>query len=129
MGPLAILAAVGATGLGMHLIWKDAREAKRRRETPCDFSEGVSEEDLKNIAQEARRGIKRIVSIDVDGPVVQGVVRSQSGISTWSFSIDFNDWGHITGRYWISSENSDSAIPKAIAGRIEDAISRRRLEV
>ena len=36
--------------------------------------------------------------------------------------IDFNDYGHITGRYWIVSENEDSNIPYYIAYNIKSVI-------
>jgi len=60
----------------------------------------------------------------VSGPFICGEVESQSGISTWKFTVDFNDYGKITGRYWIKSENKDSTIPN----RIGDMISNQLLQ-
>ena len=48
---------------------------------------------------------------------------SQSGISEWDFELDFNDYGKITGTYWISSDNYDSMIPETLGNLIQKAIS------
>ncbi len=63
-----------------------------------------------------------------DGPVVYGIVESQSGLSEWSFTIDFNDYGHITGEYWITTDNDDSIIPERVAGRIREAILNIKID-
>lgn len=125
MGLLTNLAMMGVLGFGLSRIRKDWK----RSNTPCDLSEGITEDDLLRMAKRAKRGIKRLVSVDVNGPMVYGTVRSQSGVSEWDFSVDFNDWGHITGSYWINSENDDSGIPKLVAERISDAISDRLAEI
>lgn len=82
----------------------------------------ISEGDFEKLAKRAGKEIRRVKSITTDSPYIHGVVRSQSGISDWNFSIDFNDYGHLTGNYWINTENSDSSIPKAIANNISSAI-------
>ena len=60
--------------------------------------------------------------LKVDEMVVIGTVHSQSGITDWNFKIDFSDYGHLTGKFWMSTDNDDSEIPRTIAGRISDAI-------
>lgn len=93
------------------------------RKVPCSFNGGISEEDLYYFAQEAISNYtKREVEIKVNGPIVTGVVRSQSGQTVWLFSVDFNDYGRITGKFWIYSENSDSSIPYHVATNIEKQI-------
>lgn len=79
------------------------------------FNDGISKVTFENSAYKAAKTIKRVTNISVDGPMVYGTVISQSGISTWDFEIDFNDYGHITGRYWINSNNNDSNIPNRVA--------------
>lgn len=51
------------------------------------------------------------------------MVLSQSGISEWEFELDFNDYGKITGSYWIYSDNYDSMIPKALGNSIQEEIN------
>lgn len=63
-----------------------------------------------------------MTNLNIEGPIVYGTVRSQSGISDWSFTIDFNDFGRITGSYWLSSDNRDSEIPSTIAKRMKSDI-------
>lgn len=122
MGRLFNLLAVGLVGLGVSKLIKNNVEAReeeqRRRNSPCHFNDGISENDFRDIAMKAKKKIRRIKEYSVDGPIVRGTVRSNSGISSWDFRIDFNDYGHITGKYWLTSENYDSGIPTAIADNI-----------
>jgi hypothetical protein len=39
-------------------------------------------------------------------------VGSISGLSTWEAEIGFNHYGHLTGAYWLDTENTDSLIPE-----------------
>ena len=87
-----------------------------------NFEDGISEEKFTEIAKKQQDKIKRLIEVTVKGPVVHGVVESQSGISDWLFKVDFNDYGHITGSYWIYSDNNDSSIPKRVAENISDEI-------
>lgn len=120
---------VGLIGAGIAAIRRDAKlnkeaaeEEERRKNTPCDFVDGISQTDFDQMALSSCKHIKRLTDVYTDGPIVYGTVRSQSGISSWSFKIDFNDYGHITGQYWIASDNNDSDIPSAIAKRISSSI-------
>lgn len=98
------------------------REASRIA-TPCEFSDGITQEEFIKYANEAVDQIdEREIEIKVSGPIVCGVVRSIKGSTVWFFEVDFNDFGHITGRYWISSENNDSSVPYRIASLIEKQI-------
>ena len=53
-------------------------------------------------------------------------VKSMSGISIWSATVDFNDFGHLTGWYKAWSENDDSRIPDAFAREVNELISECR---
>ena len=61
--------------------------------------------------------------VAVDGPIVYGMVQSQSGISDWYFMLDFNDYGHITGTFRCTSDNEDSNIPTRLGSLIQDEIN------
>ena len=101
---------------------KADEEEDKRKQTSCNFSDGISEKDFKWIVAKSGKNIKRLTDLTTAGPVVFGTVWAQSGISKWNFTIDFNDYGHLTGKYWISSNNSDSDIPSVLAKRIKDGI-------
>lgn len=104
---------------------RDKREEnRRRRNTPCSFDDGISFDDFEDIAYEAARKFKRITGIKVDGPVIYCDVRSQSGLSTWEFHVDFNDWGHITGAYWWGQDNKDSDIPEYYGDMVQELIHK-----
>ncbi len=98
------------------------KEEEKRKQSSCNFSDGISEKDFKWIVSRSGNNIKRLAELSTDGPIVYGTVWAQSGISKWTFTIDFNDYGKITGKYWISSNNSDSDIPGALAKRIQNSI-------
>ena len=90
---------------------KAEEQEKLRRETPCEFNDGFTEEEFEETVQYCAKKIRRIKSCTVDGLNVVCRVTSQSGISDWSFGLDFRDFGHFTGRCWKWSENFDSSIP------------------
>lgn len=95
---------------------------EERRATPPSYDDGVSEEEFEQIVLKAKKGIPRIKTTTVKGFVVDIEVKSQSGISIWEATIDFNDFGHLTGWYKIWSENDDSNIPKAFARDVIEGI-------
>lgn len=124
------LLLTGLFGWGIHAARKDSQknaeikaEEARRRNTPCHFIDGISQDEFAQIARKAAKRIKRVISIDINGPFITGIACSQSGITTWSFTLDFNDYGHITGSYWHTAENVSSNIPNALGNSIQSAIN------
>ena len=81
----------------------------------CNFKDGISKKQFENMVRQAYKSTKRLTALYNKGTVVYGTVKSQSGLTEWHFSIDFNDCGYITGQYWINSDNDDSDIPEKIA--------------
>jgi len=111
-------------------ISRYAEEQRRLREleaqriaTPPDYSDGISELEFQGIVDKAGKSIPRIKDTSIDGFVVRILVKSQSGISIWSATVDFNDFGKLTGWYKIRSENSDSNIPEAFAREVNDGVN------
>ena len=94
----------------------------KRKNTPCHFEDGISKKQFKIIVKEVCKNIERLTVLKVDGTIIYGTVQSCSGITEWNFSIDFNDYGHITGQYWINSDNDDSVIPETIAQKVSSNI-------
>lgn len=95
---------------------------EERRATPPSYDDGVSEKEFEQIVLKAKKGIPRIKSATISGLVVSIEVKSQSGISIWDATIDFNDFGHLTGWHKIWSENDDSNIPEAFARDVVEGI-------
>ena len=124
---IGLLGAVGISLLAKGI--KDCNEKERerarreeeRKNTPCYFNDGISYAEFVSIVERIAKPIKRL-KISIEGPIVYGTVRSQSGISTWRFVLDFNDWGHITGVYRSSKENTDSDIPDRVGEQIKKEI-------
>lgn len=105
----------------------------KRKNTVCYFDERISFEDFKNIAVKVAKPIKRLY-VSVDHHLVRGHVKTVSGIDSWEFELDFNDFGKITGSFWWSfCENMDSNIPdnyaKNLRLEIQDFISYKEKNV
>ena len=105
--------------------YQEKKEEERRRRFICHFCDGISWEDFRMLVLKvAKRFRKKLIYCDVQGTYVYCTVRSQSGISTWNFTVDFNDYGHLTGNYyWIACENLDSQLPDAFADAISAEIA------
>ena len=120
---------VGLLAKGLSKSQEEQQKAleleKKRQNTPCLFNDGISQNEFSEIAKRKAKKIKRISSISISGTILHGTVQSQSGISTWAFQLDFNDFGHLTGKYWHCSENRDSDIPKSLGNQIEEEIKTR----
>lgn len=105
----------------------------KRRGMPCFFNDGLTSSDFIEIAERAGRKIKRIKSVSVRGAVIYCNVESQTRYSNWKFNVDFNDWGHVTGTYWIQTDNDDSAIPHhfghMVSGEIHDFYRERGISL
>ncbi len=114
-----VLAAVATSA------YKDAKETKRRKESPLCFDEGITQGEFVVMASDAAKRTPRIKDVAVSGMTVTLRVRSNSGLSTWGAEVDFNDYGHLTGTYWINTENSDSIVPKHFAEGLKEQIGSR----
>ena len=104
---------------------QEQAEEERRRNTPCYFVDGISEKAFRRITKQTSKRFKRLKVTEIDGAVIYITYYSQSGLSDYDAVIDFNDYGHITGRYWLSNENDDSNLPSKFA----ECIGEQFLEV
>ena len=123
MGFLLKVLCAGVAVAGLKKIKHDIDEENRRKSTVCRFDGEISKEEFYVMVKHSGKGIRRLTSLYADGTMVYGTVRSQSGISDWCFRGDFNDYGKLTGRYWLSTDNDDSDIPKIVAARIAQQIN------
>ena len=118
--------AAGLLGLvtyGIKSSIEGRKEEEKRKSTPFYFPTSIPQETFKAIVFRATKQLKKKkINIEIDNSIVYGTVTSQSGLSAWNFSIDFNDYGSLTGKYWLKSENDDSLIPKRIADYIQQEI-------
>lgn len=104
----------------------DSNEEVERKNTPCRFDEQLSYEDFQKLAIDVAKPIKRLF-VTVDRHFVYGEVRTVSGANSWSFKLDFNDFGKVTGNYWFAYRgNTDSTIPSSYAKQLSSAISTFR---
>ena len=125
MSFLGWVVGIGAVGFLLK-AGKETREAReieeQRKNTRCSFLNGISVNEFKSMAIRSGKGIKRISKVSVEGPIVYGTVQSLSGKSEWHFKIDYNDFGHVTGRYLLSTDHEDSNIPNRLAEIIRSSI-------
>lgn len=96
---------------------------KRRQNTHFCYPDYLTQEQFEEIAKVSIKPMRKKFSNYgvVDGKFY-GTIISQSGISEWDFVVDFNDFGKLTGEYWLQSENHDSTIPRRVAETIRYAI-------
>ena len=122
---LLIGGAVALAGTGITKLVKSVREESRRRSTPPEFGDRLTQLDFIDLVDQLARTTPRVLSAKVDGQVVKIFVRSNSGLTTWSAELDFNDYGQLTGKYWIRTENNQSPIPAFFANALRDQIQQR----
>ena len=96
---------------------------KRRQNMPFCYPDYLTHEQFEEIAKVSIKPMRKKFSNYgvVDGKFY-GTIISQSGISEWDFVVDFNDFGKLTGEYWLQSENHDSTIPRRVAETIRYAV-------
>lgn len=96
---------------------------KRRQNTPFCYPDYLTQEQFEEIAKVSIKPMKKkFANYGVVDGKFYGTVISQSGISEWDFVVDFNDFGKLTGEYWLQSENEDSTIPRRVAETIRYAV-------
>lgn len=117
-----LLAGGTVAGIGYKVVNKYKKD-KARREIKVIYNNELSEE-FKEIVNKIAKRLKRVTSIEIYNARIYGKVISQSGISDWSFIVDFNDWGYIDGKYIVESDNSDSEIPERFAELVKEEINK-----
>lgn len=90
------------------------------------FTPLLSQEVFISIVAEVNRSFKKRVDLSVNHQYVIGTVTSQSGLSDWTFSLDFNDKGDLTGNYIVlSCNNTQSNIPVRVGEMIKQRIQAK----
>ena len=103
-----------------HKLWEE--EEIRRKSCFCSFSDGISKRDFDSIVFKAARKFRRIKLVNINNTIIHIEYYSQSYISKFYATIDFNDYGSLSGRYWIENENDESNLPQAFAEFISEEI-------
>ena len=97
-------------------------EIQKRKSIKIRFPASLNEIQFEQIAVGIAKRIKRLY-VKTAGGTIYGIVTTVSGLDTWSFELDFNDYGHLTGNYYFNScDNMDSTIPTVYAERVKQAI-------
>ncbi|NQK93815.1 hypothetical protein HO498_06015 [Streptococcus suis] len=114
---------IGAIGLSVKHNRALAEERARRRAMTINWPDGLSQEVFETICRKAAKSIRRLKIISINGLDVSCEVKTSSGISTWSFSADFYDYGNLSGRWFQNHiENSDSTIPGVFLNKVSESI-------
>ena len=116
---------IAVAGVVARALVKEAQETNRRRTTPLSFDDGVTRSDFAEMVRDLAARTPRVADVAVSGMTATLSVRSNTGLSTWRAEIDFNDYGHLTGKYWLRSENQDSPIPEHYADLLSSEIQSR----
>ena len=120
---------VGGSLIGIAALRKNHKDIKerkleeaRRKNTPCSFPPSLTYDDFTKLAKKTAKQFKRLKVSSIDNTTVFLRYSSQSGISKYNASVDYNDYGKITGEYWIKNENNDSQLPEAFAKAMKEMI-------
>lgn len=100
-------------------------ETSRRKASPPQFDYKLSQQDFIDIAGRIAKNTPRVSQVVATGLTVVLRVQSNTGLTSWTAEIDFNDYGKPSGRYWISSQNSQSPIPEFFAKAVGEELARR----
>ena len=79
---------------------EEKAEENRRKNTPCHFDNGITEDSFRNIVYYELIAIKRMEEVQIVGPVGTFTMRSQNGATNCDFTIDFNDFRQVGGPPW-----------------------------
>ncbi len=134
MGPTEIIIIIESIIIGflsclvVSIILKNKRtqkpqKARRREDTPCKFV-SVSQTEFENIVNNSIKFNRELVA-SIDGTVVTFTVQSDNDTPINSFKLDFNDYGYVTGKYWLDCENysCEHSNPLNIANEIKEELS------
>lgn len=82
--------------------WSPSAREKARRSTRVEFTDGITVEQFKGICADASRRFSKLESA-TGNSFGQVTLRwySTTGKTYYEIVMDFNDYGHLTGRYWI----------------------------
>jgi len=105
--------------------YKDAKETSLRKNSPLCFEENLTQSDFAEIVRDAAKRTPRVEDAFTAGMTATLTVRSNSGLSTWKAEVDFNDYGQLTGKYWVDTQNSESIIPEYFAEAVKRTVIAR----
>lgn len=119
---------IGLCAYGIKVSIEERKEEEKRINSCFSFPDNLPQETFQSIVFHCVKQIKnKQINIKIENATVYGTVSSQSGLTNWTFSIDFNDYGMLTGKYWLKSENKDSLIPPRVATAIKSEIESKLL--
>lgn len=99
------------------------QDEELRQSLSIQFPEFLNQEEFNRIIHEETDKINRFKKVEINQALINFEVYSNSRISTWCFTLDYNDYGILTGKVIISSENSDSSIPENVSLRISERLT------
>lgn len=103
----------------------DSPEAqeRQRKETTLTFDDGVSWTRLQSMARSAIGKHRLIDTVTVNQ---QGIFTVKGAIKQGTFPyeahLDFNDWGHLTGRCWKSGTGTETQPVQKVEAYLSNVI-------
>lgn len=91
---------------------------------PTNENTSISPLEFEVLVNFIAKKIKRVTIKRINNGKVYCTVGSNSGVTSWDFSVDFLTNGDITPSYYIISGNADSNIPASFADSISELIRK-----
>ncbi|WP_373093846.1 hypothetical protein [Streptococcus oralis] len=99
------------------------QDEELRQSLSIQFPEFLNQEEFNRIIHKETDKINRFKKVEINQALINFEVYSNSRISTWCFTLNYNDYGILTGKVRISRENTDSSIPENISLRISERLT------
>ena len=82
----------------------DEKEEKRRLETPFSFEgQPLSEDEFHQCVFDVLKTIKgKIINVEFGLNTIMFIVEKNNGSGEWSFVLDINDFGKMTGKVFVN---------------------------
>ena len=117
-------ASIVALGIRAVATYSESQETKRRKSSPLSYSDDLTQSDFAEVARDVAKRTPRVDVVVVKGVTVTLRVQSNSGLSSWTAEVDFNDYGRLTGAYWLKAD-TDSLVPEHFAKAVQKQVVER----
>ncbi len=95
-----------------------------RKGMKCSFELPITKSIFESLVLKVSESYNRL-TVNICDTTIHGTIRSVSGISFWNFSVDFNDFGIITGNYFaLECDNNESKIPATFCEELKKEITQ-----
>lgn len=104
--------------------WSPTAQHRKRHANPLDYGSGLTEVGFEQLVRSEAKKLKAIDECSVSDGEVTISWQSHSGKTFYDACIDFNDYGKLTGNFWVmrNTEPNGSTLVDRFATRVATGI-------